>query len=192
MKNKLCFAIPLILFFTGCTPQYDDFDIPGEEEQIIIEAEPLTEELEPKPASSYFILPHEFTAADLYGNIVTNETLGEKQVFFVHLWATWCGPCVRGMPDLAEISKKYSDSVGFLGLVLDFDSNSEAAKNIIESAAVSADFIMIDANEPSAEVLLDMIRTGFVPSTIIITKDNLTPEPLSDRNYTEHLERILS
>lgn len=31
------------------------------------------------------------------------------QVYVVEFWATWCGPCVRGMPHLAELQRKYAD-----------------------------------------------------------------------------------
>jgi len=140
--------------------------------------------------SDYFILPYDFTAVDLYGNTVTAQTLGEKRVFFVHLWATWCGPCVRGMPDLAELSRNYADDVGFIGLVVDFD-NTDGAINIIEESEVPDWFVMIDMNEPSAARLLEIVRTGFVPSTALITKDNQNPEPLTNRDYTIHLDKIL-
>jgi thiol-disulfide isomerase/thioredoxin len=144
-----------------------------------------------EPAPDYFLLPHDFTATDLYGNTVTHETLGEKRAFLVHLWATWCGPCVRGMPDLAGISQIYADDVGFIGLVLDFDSNAEGAVDIITASGVPDSFIMIDAYEPSVAALFEIVRTGFVPSTALITKDNHNPEPLTQRNYAELLDEIL-
>jgi thiol-disulfide isomerase/thioredoxin len=31
------------------------------------------------------------------------------KVYVVEFWATWCGPCVRAMPHLAELSKTYPD-----------------------------------------------------------------------------------
>jgi len=189
--------VVIITLLTSCAKR---------DEQLIIDSEQLTinghheqdefhepdEQNEPDNAlSDYFLLPYNFTATDLYGNIVTAETLGEKRAFFVHLWATWCGPCVRGMPDLAEISRNYADDVGFIGLVSDFD-NSSGAINIIESAGVPSSFVMLNADEASLSHLREMVRTGFVPASVIITKDNHNPEPLSDRNYTEHLDEVLS
>ena len=39
--------------------------------------------------STFAPFPFEFMAVDLFGNTVTDETIGEKQMFFIHFWATW-------------------------------------------------------------------------------------------------------
>lgn len=31
------------------------------------------------------------------------------QVYVVEFWATWCGPCVRSLPHLAELQREYAD-----------------------------------------------------------------------------------
>jgi thiol-disulfide isomerase/thioredoxin len=179
----------MVLLLTSCAE--NTIEAPKEQPPAEAEAEKETE-AEIIFSSDYFLFPHDFTAIDLYGNTVTAESLGEKRAFFVHLWATWCGPCVRGMPDLAEISRDFANDVGFIGLLLDFDSNADGAVNIIEAAGVPDSFFMIDANEPSAAFLLEIVRTGFVPSSAIITSDNHTPGPLTDRNYTQHINEALS
>lgn len=33
----------------------------------------------------------------------------EGKVYVVEFWATWCGPCIRGMPHLSEIQEEYKD-----------------------------------------------------------------------------------
>ncbi|MCA9213812.1 MAG: redoxin domain-containing protein [Planctomycetales bacterium] len=33
----------------------------------------------------------------------------EGKVYIVEFWATWCGPCIRFMPHLAELQQKYAD-----------------------------------------------------------------------------------
>lgn len=34
-------------------------------------------------------------------------SLEKGKVYIVEFWATWCGPCIRGMPHLSELQKKY-------------------------------------------------------------------------------------
>ena len=43
------------------------------------------------------------------------ETLKQGHVYVIEFWATWCGPCLSGMPHLSELQAKYADSVTFIG-----------------------------------------------------------------------------
>lgn len=139
-------------------------------------------------------LPYPFSTKDVYGNAVTEETLGEKELFFIHFWGTWCPPCVAEMPDLASLSQQYSDRVGFLGLLDDFD-NTKGAKKILENAGVPDSFIMIDAYISGVSELLSMCNTGYVPTTVILDIDgNTIGEPLIGAygtSYADILDSLL-
>ncbi|MEM1422742.1 MAG: TlpA disulfide reductase family protein, partial [Planctomycetota bacterium] len=37
-------------------------------------------------------------------------------VYVVEFWATWCGPCIAGMPHLSEVQKEYGDRVTVIGV----------------------------------------------------------------------------
>ena len=38
------------------------------------------------------------------------------QVYVVEFWATWCGPCIAIMPEMAELQKTYGDKVRFISV----------------------------------------------------------------------------
>ena len=38
----------------------------------------------------------------------------------VNFWATWCAPCVREIPDIAEFAKGQGDNVRVIGIALDW------------------------------------------------------------------------
>jgi thiol-disulfide isomerase/thioredoxin len=127
----------------------------------------------PTPASNPTVsFPYPFTATDLYGNTVTEQSFGDKSVFFVHFWGTWCPPCVSEMPDLAIVAQNYSDRVGFIALLDDYSNNISGAKTITENAGIPSSFIMVDAYTSGLEEVLELLSSGYVPTTVIIYKDN--------------------
>lgn len=47
-----------------------------------------------------------FTATDFKGNPVTSEIFAKNKLTMVNIWGTFCGPCIREMPDLARINEE--------------------------------------------------------------------------------------
>ena len=46
-------------------------------------------EPEPEPVLTGKSFPFSFISEDLYGNTITGDDLGEKELFFAYLWAVW-------------------------------------------------------------------------------------------------------
>ncbi len=60
---------------------------------------------------------------DLQGeNIPLSRFAGRPLV--VNFWATWCAPCVKEMPELDELARKYDD-MSFVGIAIDTQKNVE-------------------------------------------------------------------
>jgi len=143
-------------------------------------------------AQSTFAFPYAFSAQDIYGRTVTQAALGEKEVFFVHYFATWCPPCVREMPDLARIAERYGNRVGFIALLDDFN-NRAAAVRLAQSAGIN--FVIVDASHQDFRTLLRMVQSGYVPTTILIGRDGrMIGEQIIGAlgvGYANHIERAL-
>jgi len=71
----------------------------------------------------------EFTLEDLSGKQVSLSDFKNTRRVVINFWASWCVFCLQELPDLAELQKKFSDSIVVLA-VNRGESISEARKYI--------------------------------------------------------------
>ena len=173
---KYILVLCLVLLFAACDNNNYNQPIidPTPSPTPIPTSTPTQEpEHEPAPATPATIttspFPFAFATEDLQGNHVTEASLGDKELFFIYFWTTWCPSCVRGIPGLVQLAEYYSDRVGFLSMLGDFDTARDVAINITEDA--NAPFITVDALYDDFYPLLPLLASRFVPTSIIIDGD---------------------
>lgn len=118
----------------------------------------------------------EFSAKDIYNKNITSEVFEDAEVTMINIWGTFCGPCIREMPDLGSLSKKYDEEkFQILGIVIDAvnrkglpDSKTiEAAKSIVKQTG--ADYLHI---VPDVKLQNGILQSVFaVPTTIFVDKN---------------------
>ncbi len=70
----------------------------------------------------------EFTLEDLKGSEISLSDLNGK-VVMLNVWATWCGPCKREIPDFIEAYEQYKDKgLEIIGISIDTISQSKVLK----------------------------------------------------------------
>jgi thiol-disulfide isomerase/thioredoxin len=145
----------------------------------------------PVPASGRSVFPFQFQAKDLYGNDVNERFWGEKEYFFIYHTATWCGPCIQGMPALAEVAREFGDRVGFIALLDDYSTNSSGAIRITQNSGIPSDFIFVDARIPGMQNILALVFSGSIPAAVIIGRDGKQlMEPFHTANARTHLNSL--
>src|SRR5687768_5335620 len=57
------------------------------------------------------------------------------KVYVVEFWATWCGPCIKGIPHLTELQKEYKDkNVTVIGVAASENGgNAESKLNTVKN-----------------------------------------------------------
>ena len=84
-----------------------------------------------------------FEALDLDGNPVSSEELFARHaVTLVHVWATWCGPCVGELKDLQELHTRFQEKdCAVVGLLIDDDV--EEARRLMEANGITYDVVRV-------------------------------------------------
>lgn len=113
-----------------------------------------------------------FTTTDLNGNPVDQTIFEDYSLTMINVWATFCGPCLREMPDLGELSAEYeSKGVQFVGLVSDaVDANGsldpekvDLARQAVEETGASYLHLL-----PSEDLTSLLSQIYAVPTTFFV------------------------
>lgn len=61
-----------------------------------------------------------FEGQDLDGNTISQDLCAESKLTMINVWATYCNPCLKEMPELGELAQEY-DKADFqlIGIVSD-------------------------------------------------------------------------
>ncbi len=83
----------------------------------------------PVPISRGAAPPWSLVATD--GSVVSSTNLAGR-VVLMNFWATWCPPCVREIPDLAEFQKAHAaEGLTIIGASVDKDDD-KSVKSFVE------------------------------------------------------------
>jgi thiol-disulfide isomerase/thioredoxin len=91
------------------------------------------------------------------------------KVVVVNLWATWCGPCRREIPDYERVRKEYAGrAVEFIGLTTE-DPRTSADRVKQFAHDVNFGFRLGYADRETASILMNGQHS--IPQTVVIAAD---------------------
>lgn len=120
------------------------------------------------------------------------------KVMVVDFWATYCPPCVRQVPQLAELSKKYrNQGLEVIGLTADDKADQEQVVKFLKNAGV--DYTVGYDNQWVSSAFLkgteDETGAPPIPQLFVISRDGRVVEHLigdSPQRGIAHLERVVN
>ena len=139
-----------------------------------------------------------FTVYDRSQNKVRlSEYVAGNRVTMLNFWGTFCGPCIREMPDLAEIEKEYRDEgfeiVGVTTDATDYESGGlipyilKDADSIIEQTGVEYPICFAGAD------LIQYTQITAVPTTFFVNENgDLLTDPMVGSRSREEWESIIN
>ncbi len=108
----------------------------------------------------------DFTFTTLEGETITQKDL-KGDVTIVCVWATWCGDCIREIPELNELVSKYegNDKVNFIALSDEDEATVQKSLN-----RFPFNFTHIVNSKAYSDQLKTSITKHF-PQVLVIDKD---------------------
>ena len=139
----------------------------------------------------------DFKTVDLEGNEVTQEIFADAEITMINFWATFCGPCVKEMPELQKIHAGYEGRAQIIGVPTDVnfdDPESAEYKNAVKTLEwAEAEFKNVKPMGGLAAVMQSM---QFVPTSIFVDSEGkIIGEPVigaDTEKYKARIEEYLS
>jgi len=137
--------------------------------------EPVTESLSSKPAAAptgpLVSLPEAVLNRELEWIDKSRFRLADfsGKVIVLNLWATWCGPCRREVPDYEKVRKEYADrGVEFIALTTE---DPLTARNRVQKFArdFNFGFRLGWVDRDTARTLMN--GRNVIPQTLVIAQD---------------------
>ena len=95
----------------------------------------------PRPAPA-------FVLKNVAGDSVTLAKLSRDNTLLVDFWATWCGPCVKAMPEMQKIHEKYANrAFSVVGVSIDEEGVKKVAPFLAKQKVKYTYPILLDTAE---------------------------------------------
>lgn len=96
---------------------------------------------------------------------------GRDTIYVINFWATWCGPCVKELPDFEKLSRDYKNkNLRVLLVSMDFKSKLHSTViPFVKKNGIKNEVFML--NEPDPQVYINRIDSswsGALPATLMI------------------------
>lgn len=128
--------------------------------------------------------------------IVTADAITENtfdptstgKITVINFWGTWCGPCVKELPDFNQIAEDYADSV--VVVAVHTDSLRDTAPGYIKDNYPTSKMVFLVDNATS-DYYKAIGGRGNYPHTVIIDENGIVVANISTALHYEDLQKII-
>lgn len=159
MKNKSLYILSIIALFIGIFSLYELGNTPNNDIPQGLNA----------GAMKRFVFNDKMVSAtnasfqDANGRVVNFSDFNGK-VILVNLWATWCAPCIKEMPDLNELQKSFENDDFEVILISQNSDGIESSLAFLKNNNISHLTTYIDTNRSVARTF----KANALPTSILI------------------------
>ena len=103
------------------------------------------------------------------------DGFNDGQVYVVEFWATWCGPCVYGMPHLSDLQDEWGDKVKIIGvtseketkIVTDFLEKTNSSDGLVNDDRMRYT-VAVDPDRTTSNVYMKAAGQNGIPTAFIV------------------------
>ncbi|WP_026494925.1 TlpA family protein disulfide reductase [Butyrivibrio sp. WCD3002] len=111
-----------------------------------------------------------FKTVSLDNNVVDQSIFADYDITVVHVWGTFCSPCIAEMGDYASFYKELPENVNLVGIICDvydgIDSNVSDANSILKDAG--AEFMNLRISNDLYDITKSL---QYVPSSFFVDRN---------------------
>lgn len=107
----------------------------------------------------------EFSLKSVEGKTIKLSDYSGK-VVIIDFWATWCGPCRRGIPDLVSIQKEFKNDVVIIGISLDREKTLKDVPGFVKEYNINYPIVYGDD-----KVVVDYGGIQSIPTAFVVDKN---------------------
>ena len=107
------------------------------------------------------------TVDQLYSRINS----GRDSTYIINFWATWCGTCVKELPDFEKLNDQYkSEKLKILLVNVDYKSKlNNSVLPFIKKNGIKNEVFMLNESDPQVYInKIDSSWSGALPATLMV------------------------
>jgi thiol-disulfide isomerase/thioredoxin len=115
----------------------------------------------------------------------------KDSVYVVEFWATWCGPCIKGMPHLTELQHAYREKgVTVIGISKE---SADTVRPFVAKRGTEMDYtVAVDSNGQVYEAYMKAFAQNSIPHAFIVDRAGIIAWRGHPMNMDTSLAQIVS
>ena len=121
---------------------------------------------------------------------IDNSIFKQKKLTIIDFWGTWCGPCIKSIPNLVKVNQKYKEDVNVLSIAKENDENNIKFADFIRRYNMNWLHVRLIESQKEPSIITDMGINSY-PTIFVVDQEGKILFKKVGFSENEHLEDFL-